>query len=217
VGTKNRFLDDRLQANLSLFDMKYDGYQASQFTQVISGNASGIFNAGDASDYGAEAEFIVLIDPETKFDIDATLLHAKFTSGTAVDSSLSAAPVALQSPLLDGNYLPNAPTVSTHAGLEHTFLAMAGGNWSARIEGKYQSRFYFDIFNHPDTSQKAYALGDASLLYTPQKGHWDAMAYVRNFANTAVLADATRNTTFIANEYEFAPPRTYGIKVSAHF
>jgi iron complex outermembrane receptor protein len=211
VGTKNRFLDDRLQANLSIFDMKYNGYQASQTTHVISGAASGIFNAGDANDYGAEAELVAAIEPETKADLNLTWLHAKFINGTAVDSSTS------QSPELSGSFLPNAPTLSLHAGLEHTLIDPAGGHWTARIEGKYQTRIYFDIFNHLDTSQAGYGLGDAFLTYSPDQSRWTIQGYVHNFSNKAVLANAARNGVSEANTYEFTPPRTFGIKVAAKF
>jgi iron complex outermembrane receptor protein len=211
VGSKNRFFEDRLQANLSLFDMQYNGYQASQTTHIISGAASGIFNAGDAKDFGAEAQVVGVIDAQTKADVNLTLLHAKFSSGTAVDSSTGL------SPQLDGDFLPNAPTLSLHAGLEHAFIDPTGAHWTARIEGKYQSRIYFDIFNHPDTSQGAYALGDAMLTYAPADARWSLQTYVHNFADKAVLANAARNGVSDANTYEFAPPLTYGVKLAAKF
>jgi iron complex outermembrane receptor protein len=211
IGTKNRFLDERLQANLSIFDMKYDGYQASQTTHVISGSATGIFNAGDANDFGAEAELVAVIDPLTKADINLTLLHAKFNNGTAVDSSTGV------SPPLDGNFLPNAPTASLHAGIERSLIDPTGARWTARLEGKYQSRIYFDIFNHLDTSQAGYATADALLNYAPSQGHWSVQTYVRNISDKAILQNAARNGVSEANTYEFAPPRTYGIKVIATF
>ncbi len=211
IGTKNRFLNERLQANLSIFDMKYDGYQASQTTQVISGAASGIFNAGNANDYGAEGELEFALNSMTKADVNLTWLHAKFSSGTAVDSSTGV------SPELSGNYLPNAPNVSLHAGIERSLIDPTGARWTARVEGKYQSRIYFDIFNHLDNSQTGYATADALLNYVPAQGHWSVQAYVRNIANKAILQNSARNGVSEANTYEFAPPRTYGVKVIATF
>ena len=211
IGTKNNLLDDRLEANLSLFDMKYDGYQASQFTAVISGSATGVFNAGSADDYGAEGQLVVLLDPHTKFHLGATLLHAKFSNGSAVDASTK-----LNTPLT-GDYLPNAPAVSTFASLEHTFQLTDGASLVGQIEGKYQSRYYFDIFNHPDTSQGAYALGDVSLTFRPESARWSLEGYVRNFSNVTVLANAARNPTAGGNNYEFAPPRTFGVRVTGYF
>ena len=221
-GSKNRFLQDRVQANLAIFYMDYNGYQASQFTNATSGTAPATFNAGDANDYGAEAQLIVLIDPTTRFDLSGTLLHAQFTSGHAVDATVSDAACSPLIPHcasvpLDGNVLPNAPRVSARAGLQHTWSGLAEGDWTARIEGKYQSQIYFDIFNHPDTSQENYTLGDASLNYASAQGHWDLLAYVHNFTDRAIIQQAWRNTTAGIEQYEFAPPRTYGLKLSAHF
>ena len=211
VGTKNTLLHHRLEADLSLFDMKYDGYQASQYTHVISGSATGVFNAGNADDYGAEGQIAYLLTPRTRFNLNATWLHAKFISGSAVDAS-----TGLSTPL-SGDYLPNAPAASATASLQHTVGLPNGAALTAQIDGKYQSRFYFDIFNHPDTSQRAYAMGDASLTYLPESGRWSVEGYVRNFSNEVVLADAARNPTAAGNNYEFQPPRTYGVRVTAHF
>lgn len=211
LGTKNRFLNDRVQANLALFYMKYDGYQASQFTSATGGNAAATFNAGDAKDYGAEGEFITLLDAHTRFDFTGTWLHAHFTSGTAVDASTTA------SPLLSGNFLPNAPNASLVAGLQRTWDDGRGGEWTARMGVKYQTRIFFDIFNHPDTSQRAYVMGDATVNYVPLKSAWKVEGYVRNLANAAVLVNAWRNTTVAQQNYEFAAPRTYGVKLFYRF
>jgi iron complex outermembrane receptor protein len=223
VGTKNRLLDDRLQANLSLFDMRYKGYQASQFTQAISGNSSGVFNAGDADIYGAEGEIVWLAAAETRLNLNATLLHAKFSSGCAVDASITYPTDALGQPVpacgsyIDGNYLPNSPTFSARAGIEQGFVDGAGGHWTARLGGKYQSSYYFSIFNHPDVQQRAYVLGDIGLGYAPASAQWEVEAYLHNFTDEVVLANAQRNALVAANNYQFQPPRVAGLRVSAHF
>ncbi|MFO1265372.1 MAG: TonB-dependent receptor [Rubrivivax sp.] len=211
VGTKNRLLDDHLQANLSVFDMRYKGYQASQFTEAISGNASGVFNAGDVDIYGAEGELIWLAAAETKLSLNATLLHATFSDGCAVDASITyASDAPACGSVIDGNYLPNSPSFSARGGIEQGFVTGSGARWTARLEGKYQSSYYFSIFNHPDLEQRAYVIGDVSLGYAPADAKWQVEAYVHNFANEVVLANAQRNATVHANNYQFQAPRVAG-------
>ena len=115
---------------------------------------------------------------------------------------------------LNGKTLPNAPTVSLTAGVEQPWSLGNGARITARLNGKYQSKVYYDIFNHEDTVQKAYATGDASLTFTAPSTQWSVQAYVRNLTDTAVLANASRNSVIFANTYEFAPPRTFGLKLA---
>ncbi|MEB0222424.1 hypothetical protein, partial [Pseudomonas sp. AB12(2023)] len=71
-------------------------------------------------------------------------------------------------------------------------------------------------FNDADTRQTAYATGNAQLTYAPAGGHLQISAFVRNFTDNAVFANATRNFTAIPsiNTYQFQPPRTYGMRLS---
>ena len=155
---------------------------------------------------------------ETKLSLNATLLHATFSNGCAVDASITYAPDAPEcGSYIDGNYLPNSPSFSARGGIEQGFVDGAGGRWTARLEGKYQSSYYFSIFNHPDLEQRAYVIGDVSLGYAPADAKWQVEAYVHNFANEVVLANAQRNATVAANNYQFQAPRVAGMRVSAHF
>jgi iron complex outermembrane receptor protein len=217
VGTKNRLLHNRLEANLSLFHMRYEGYQANQFTAAIGGG-QGIFNAGNAIIYGAEGELAWLPHPLTRLNISSTLLHAAFRGGCAGDASVTYLPGAPScgSPL-DGSYLPNAPRVSVTTGIEQGWRTQGGGIWTARLQGKYQSKFYFDIFNHEDLTQRSYVLGDLSVAYAPAESAWNVEAYVRNIANAAVIDSATRNNLIAANTYQFHAPRLVGLRVGAKF
>lgn len=215
VGTKNRLLDNRMEANLSLFDMRYSGYQANQFTAAVGGG-QGIFNAGSVDIYGAEGEMAWLVARKTRLNLAATFLHTAFSDGCAGDSSVTYLAGITCTPL-EGNHLPNSPSLSVVAGIEQAWATGSGGEWKVRLQGKYQSKFYFDIFNHEDLTQRAYALADASLAYTPANSSWRVEAFVRNMADTAVLDNALRNNLVQSNDYQYHPPRVYGLKIGATF
>jgi iron complex outermembrane receptor protein len=149
-----------------------------------------------------------LLPSQTKLNIAATLLHAKFVDGKAVDAS-----TGIEVPL-KGYTLPNAPTVSLTAGVEQPWLLGNGAKLTARLNGKYQSKTYFSIFDHPDVEQGSYATGDASLTFTAPSTKWNVQGYVHNFTDKAVLANAGRNGVVAANNYEFTPPRTFGVKLA---
>lgn len=225
IGSKNRFLDNRLELNLDGFYSDYRGYQASQFTPALSG-AKGVQNIGSAKIYGAEAQIVALFGTGGRFDLNAAVLHTEFGQGLSVVNGTTG-----QSADISGNKLPNSPGLSFTAGLQQD-VEVLGGTLTGRIEGKYSSSFYYSIFNNPnavspaatpdayngqDTRSPAYMTGNVQLTYKPAKGNWQIVAFVRNFTDKLVLAHAQENSNANANNYEFQPPRTFGVTGSFKF
>jgi iron complex outermembrane recepter protein len=210
LGTKNRFFGNKLQFNAALFYQKYSGYQASQSSAVINGG-QGVFNIGSAKIYGAEAQVIALLGG-LRLDVNGTYLHANFddnlppvADGAGVDRDIS------------GNRLPNAPRLSVTAGLEYT-IPIGAGTLRPRIDGKYSSAYYYSVFNDPDTRQDSYATGNLSLTWVPEVGGpLEVQAFIRNFTDERVYANAARNFVSGVNTYQFQPPRTYGGRLSFRF
>ena len=225
IGSKNRLLGNRLELNVDGFYSDYRGYQASQFTPALSG-AAGVQNIGSAKIYGAEAQVVALLGVGGRFDLNAAVLHTQFGQGLSVVNGTTG-----QSVDISGNKLPNSPGLSFTTGLQQD-VGMLGGTLTGRIEGKYSSSFYYSIFNNPnaagpaatpdvysgaDTRSGAYMTGNVSLTYKPAKGNWSVQAYVRNFTDKLVLAHAEENSNANANNYEFQPPRTFGITGNVKF
>ena len=82
-GSKNRFLNNRLQINADVFYYKYRDYQVDQLEDlpVPGGGYSfgdDIFNAGRATSYGGELETRWLITNSDEVDLNVAGLHARF-------------------------------------------------------------------------------------------------------------------------------------------
>jgi len=203
-------MGNRLQLNLDAFWSDYKGYQASQTSGVLNGN--GVFNVGSAKIYGAEAQGVALFGEGGRFDVNATVLHTEFGQGIVVTNGATP-PVSVN---IGGFRLPNAPSFAFTTGLEQA-VPVAGGKLTGRVEGKYSSSFYFSVFNTPDTQSHAYMTGNATVTYKPDHGGWELEAYVRNFTDKVVLANAAQNFVATLNTYEFQPPRTFGVRGSVKF
>ena len=104
-------------------------------------------------------------------------------------------------------------------GLEYRFDMANGGTLTPRVDGKYSSSYYYSVFNDPDTQQKSFATGNAQLTYAPPGERLQFVAFVRNFTDKAVFANAARNFTASPsiNVFEFQPPRTYGLRISYNY
>ena len=59
----------------------------------------------------------------------------------------------------------------------------------------------------------SYFIGNASLGYAPANGVWKIQAYVKNFTDAVVLANASRNYTGGIQTYQFQAPRTFGVRI----
>jgi hypothetical protein len=120
---------------------------------------------------------------------------------------------------LAGKQLPNDPHLSLSLGAEYQFQLAAG--WSLRPRGdwNYQSSSFAQVFNSPSDILPAWSQGNASLTLVSE--HWKArlQAYVKNIANSAVVATFVQNSSALGltRGAFFMDPRTYGISVTKSF
>ncbi|MBB3358696.1 MULTISPECIES: TonB-dependent receptor [unclassified Novosphingobium] len=204
VGTKNRFMGNRLQLNASAFYFNYRGYQASQTADSLNG-AAGTFNVGTAKIYGAEAQAVALFGQGGRIDLNAAWLHTRFGDNITVNDG-GGTPQSI-----GGHQLPNAPKLSVSGGIEYAIPAF-GGTLTPRADAKYSSSFYYSVFNTYDTQSRPYVTGNLSLQYAPEGARWTLQAFVRNVGDKVVLAYAAQNFNSRLNTYQFQPPRTYGVR-----
>jgi iron complex outermembrane receptor protein len=208
IGTKNSLMGNTLQLNADVFYSNYRGYQASQTSSVLEGN--GTFNVGSAKIFGAEAEVKALLGETTRLGINAAYLHTKFGNGIIVnDGDGNAVDIS-------GNRLPNAPSFTVTGSIDQDFV-IGSGKISAHADAKYSSKYYFSVFNLDDVSTSSFVVANASLGYEPDHGGWKVMAFVRNVFDKNVLAYAQQNFVSHTNNYQFQPPRTYGVRASVSF
>ncbi|WP_395397443.1 TonB-dependent receptor [Novosphingobium sp. BL-8A] len=209
LGTKNSLMGNTLQINADVFYSSYRGYQASQTSAVIDGG-SGTFNVGSAKIFGAEAEVKALLGDHTRVGVNAAYMHTKFGNGIIVNDG-NGDPVDIS-----GNRLPNAPSFSATAFIDQDF-AVGSGKVTAHVDGKYSSSYYFSVFNVPDIKTDDFFLANASLSYEPAVGGWKIQAFVRNIFDKNVLSYAQQNFVSFTDNYQFQPPRTYGVRASVNF
>ncbi|WP_165799686.1 TonB-dependent receptor [Sphingomonas oleivorans] len=210
VGSKNRFVGNKIQANISLFYYDYRDQQISQFlnNQLI------VANAGKSTMYGGELETDFMITLRDRFNLSVAYLDAKFDD-FLVRTYFIPSTDGLGNAQLAGNTPIQAPKISLNVGYEHDF-AVGDGTLNARVQTQLQSESHLSIYNFEADRQAPYSRSDVVLTYTPANSPFSIQAYVRNLEDSRVLTAATPN--FTGNWlYQFAPPRTYGGRVSVKF
>jgi outer membrane receptor protein involved in Fe transport len=231
IGTKNRFLDKKLQLNGSIFYYDYGGYQ-----EAININPPGS---------PPPPNFIVLRVPVRMigFEVDCTWLltqNDKLTlSGGYLDAELKSYP---DIPTSTGGtesgktfmYLkrvPGLPKSSGTLGYDHTFLFGDGSTLVPRAQARYTSGYYLGQITageaaSTDTAGNSYlgylyqdsiVLGDISATWTSPESKYSATAYVRNVTDKRYKTSATLPTGSPLTNVTVGDPRTWGLMIKAKF
>ncbi len=180
------------------------------------------FNAGSAKIYGVEAEANLHPSRADTVSIAVNLMHAtyrKFQASVAAFTN-GVVPTTPQTLELGGNRLPQAPNAIVSVGWDHLFDLGGAGTITASAYSRYKGNYYLDFYNYNDSKQIGHTQSDFSLEYKPANKHYSVQAFVRNIENYRLIAYAG-NTVVpgVANIYnwQFTPPRTYGVRLGIDF
>ena len=116
-----------------------------------------------------------------------------------------------------GNQLIQAPEWAISGSFEHFFEMPNSALLIPKVQFLYRSESYFTFFNNANDRQEAYATLDASLTYKPDSEDWSIQAFGRNLTDEVILTSASTASFTGTNGYQFAAPRTYGVRFSANF
>ncbi len=196
VGFKSRWLNNKIDFNLTAFKMKWDDYQV----EVVDPGplyAVLVANVGNAEIDGVSAEFSARLWQSLDFGLNLQLLDPKTTSDNPIIGTA------------DGTRLPFSPKEKGAAWLDYTFPTLvSGGSFYGRVQYTYNGNSLNGILNA--TLQPAYQITDAKVGF--EADDWEVYAYVDNvFNERAILFDqqSAPPGTITINA-----PRTWGIGFS---
>jgi iron complex outermembrane receptor protein len=226
IGSKNRFLDDRLQANFSAFYYDYKNQQVVQTINPPSGLAvTQIVPAGRSHYKGVEADILYKPTADDQFSLFLGYTKAEYIDFKLAVSGLYRRIAAAEGTLdaannwqLAGRTPPQAPMWVINAGYGHDWHVF-GGTLNTRVQTHFESKSYLSPQNIDSDRQDAYTKTDLIIAYSPPSKKWQLQAYVRNIEDSLVLtnsADAS-STTFLTYRYQFAAPRTFGTRLTVNW
>jgi len=215
VGSKNRFLDNRLQINGDFFYYNYKQYQLNDNVPNLPGlsppTLSVYFNAPGARDFGAELEADTRLTPADTIKANVAYLNTTILGYTPIHpNGATHPPVDLQ-----GNPLPRAPEMTGSFTYEHAFTLASGAVLTPSANVRASDWYYLSSQEQNTAKLDQRAPGwwesGASLAFTAASGKWNAVAYVKNI-NNAVIED-----NYSVGYIVLQAPRTIGITVTAKF
>lgn len=235
LGSRNRFLDDRLQLNLEVFKWDYRDHQENVLTFDSLGQPDFLtVNAGTASLYGFSVDIQAKITPFDTFRAYGEYNHARYDNFSLEQAAPTFDPLATSCPVSPvhlnsaglpvvtancaGYQLERAPTWTGSAGWEHGFELPNGGELVARPSAHFSSARWGAVDFTVNERLPGYVVGDFDLTYFPQRANWSATGFVHNIGNEAVYTGGIQQSFAPPLFYAtISPPRTYGARFNIGF
>lgn len=230
VGSKNRFLDNRLQANLELFYWKYHDQQISHLSQDSKHDT--IFpteNVGLATIKGAELDLQARPLRNTTLSLDVQYNNAvydrfvyntpnqNFGRGNGTGCPNLSITSTLYTVDCSGEQPPNAPRWTVAGGVQQTIPLPGDAKLVGNARGHYQSKTLTAFEFLPVEEQPGYTMWDFDLTYYTKDDKVFVGAYVNNAFDKTALS-----FTFITPQSNMATatlqhPRTTGVRAGFKF
>ena len=231
IGSKNRFFDNRLQANLEVFDWDYKNQQISHLAYDTNGTlVFPTLNVGHSTIRGAELNLQWLATKDTLLGADVQYLHSRYDEyvyttpyfGTPPASgcpyTIQPGPPVVAALNCSGMTPPQSPEWTMTLNAQQT-VHLGSYKLIGTVDTHYQSKTLTGLDFLPVEEQKSYWITDAYLALESPNGRWTLTGYVRNLSNTEVITGSFLQPltgTALPNA-TVAPPRTYGAMLGVRF
>jgi iron complex outermembrane receptor protein len=226
LGWKSRLLENRLQANLEVFDWRYRDQQISKIS-VDSKGATNLMtvNVGRSTIRGFEADLEYLAAVNTRVSADLQYLHASYDSYTFVTPQrpVTGCGVTDQSPGFQvdcsGRRAPFAPRWTL--GLEASQvipLRRRGASLTARSRAQHQTETLAGVDFLPDQVQPGYWVFDASLTLAGAANRLSVGVFGQNLTDRTIISNTfvvPFSTGIVVGTLR--PPRTIGVRADWRF
>lgn len=230
LGSKNRFLNDRVQLNVEAFYWDYKDKQETFLGNLTLGAVTRLVlftrNAGKAHLYGLEANAVARLTANDTVSFQGEYVKSEYDSyvysyiGTS-DPTVSCG-VAVSGPTVirdcSGFPLVRAPEWSGRISYEHIQSLGSAGELTFNAQMAFSSSYYLSNNFTALSLANPYQLYDAFLTYRLPSRSFAITAFIKNIGNTPVYTGG-QQTNVLTGEYlaAISPPRTYGVRARISF
>ncbi len=237
IGSKNRFLDRRLQVNGTLYFNSYGGYQDAD-VNIAPPNAALTFTtlAAPAQTFGGELETIFQFTPDDRASANLAYTNARFTNRNRLVDTGGASLVPFSN-YFTSNQIPNVTPFTADFGYDHIFRLPADSTLTLHGDTRYMSAHALSNLTLDNISTSAlhvngesYApyvqvggewVGDLSATWQSASRRFSVTGYVRNVGNNIYKTTAFIESGQFGSSDTLlstpSDPRTYGVVLSARY
>lgn len=226
VGSKNRFLGNRLQVNVEGFLWKYKDQQLAAI-QTDANGQQGFFvkNIGNSTMYGAELEVIGRVTPSLTLNANVQYLRSEYDNFVTLSQVQGPPPYTSCNVTQVGSQYRTdcsgkpaffAPKWTVNLGIEKR-LPLGTYELVASADTQYRSSRWTGVNYQPGELQTSTWLSNAQLSFGPEAGVWSIAAYVRNIEGDRFIVAANSSAVGTFTSSVRNAPRTYGGRLSYRF
>lgn len=228
LGSKNRFLNNRVQLNVEAFWWKYRNQQVSAVRNDLDGRTANITqNIASVRIRGVEAEGRFLITRTTLVSTDVQYLDADNRNFVYQQANTGTPPLVGCSYALnaatniynvDCSGLPsfNSPKWTLNFGGQQTFT-LGGLEVVAQADTQYRTSRFAGFAYLPEQKLESVWRSNAQISIGPSNDAWSLSAFVRNIENNRTIAYSATTPLVNALVAGTLAPRTYGVRAAVKF
>ena len=209
IGSKNRFLDDTLQVNLTGFVYQYDNLQVQDREE----NTTYIQNAARAQVRGIEFEGIWEPIDDLSLSLVYGYLNARYLDYQGFDFATG------QPADFSGNRMIRAPEHTATLAAEYSWELNGKGRIVPRIQYFVSDEIYFNASNSEESREPSY--GTLQI-----RGRWESendLFFIEGFVENVTDEDV-RSTRSVGSgllgrpiTVAYQPPRTWGVRIGGSY
>jgi len=230
IGSKNRFLEDRLQLNSAVFYYDYSAYQVQNINVSNPQNPQFLTFAVPVQSYGIELELLYQLTAHDRISFDGSYTNAYY-----VDKPAQFAQFVYEDKFVNASRTgsPNIAPVMMNLAWDHSFNLPGGSTLDLRASGRYLGSHegHLSAADAADGGAQyvkidSQTIGDVSLAWASPQHHYTVSAYCRNVGDNDYISNvaldrptagqATPPTGFYFTQALY-DPRTYGVIFGINF
>jgi iron complex outermembrane receptor protein len=204
IGARTQFLDGRLTVNTTVFDVRYDDFQAQGIEFLPDGSFNfRLSNVGKVRTRGVEIDSLAAVGQNLNLNLSLAYVDAvieEFPLGQCYPGQ-TAAQGCTGTPArqdLSGERPPQAPVFKATAGFDYA-RPIGGGSLEGVLQGAYvyQSEINYALSVDPEGHQGGYGLLNLSLGVRDVERGYEVIAFVNNALDKQYYANyANSNGNF---------------------
>ena len=215
IGLKSEYFDHRLRANVAGY---YYQYKDLQVTELVAG-ADFVLNAAKAEIYGLDADFTVIPIRNLTLNASSAFIHGRYTSfpnapyfPPVTASSCAPGIGAVGACTIDATGLNTVHTPSFSMNLSADYAKPTQiGPFDIAAIFYHNDGFYWDPANQ--VRQPTYSLYNGSIGWMNPQERFGVRLWGKNLGGAKYYSYAITQT--LGEDFSPAPPRTYGVTISA--
>lgn len=214
-GSKNRFLDNRLQLNLSAYRNNFSDLQVQNQFLIVTPNGttttSVILNAARAHSQGVEVELEAVPVDNLRLAVSATFMDAKYDDYRNVPAP------ANYTGFLDysDNQVPYSPKQKITAQVSYDIDLGAAGRLTPQATLLFSGDYYNTDTNTLLDRQESFAKLDLRLGWVSADDRFSLEGFVNNVTDVVTLNRATFGSRGLNQSYD--APRMWGVRGGFRF